>query len=81
MKDTYLKGYWAEEDLWIYQHYEDQYTIRQIFVYPKETKFLSVENSIQGNDWLDDQPLERIDSSMVTFISKEEFEKVWDLKK
>jgi len=81
MKETYLKGYWAEENLWIYQQYQDQYAVRQVNVYPTETKFLSVENPIQGNDFLDDQPLDRIDTNMVEFISKEEFENVWNTKK
>jgi hypothetical protein len=81
MKDAYLKGYWAEETLWIFQHYQDQYVVRQINVYPAQTIYLSVENPIQGKDFLDDQPLERIDTSMVEFITKEEFEKVWNRQK
>ena len=64
-----------------YQQYQDQYAVRQVNVYPTETKFLSVENPIQGNDFLDDQPLDRIDTNMVEFISKEEFENVWNTKK
>jgi hypothetical protein len=78
MKDTYLKGYWAEEALWIFHHYEGQYAVRQVNVYPTQTMYLSVENPIHGKDFLDDQPLERIDTGMVEFITKEEFEKVWN---
>jgi hypothetical protein len=81
MKDTYLKGYWAEETLWIYQHYEDQYAIRQINMFPNEIKFFTVESSMQGKDGLGDQPLDTVDTSMVEFISKEEFEEVWNQQK
>ena len=68
----------GEEALWIYQHYQDQYAVRQVNVYPTQTIYLSTKKPIEGKDFLNDQPLDRIDIGMIEFITKEEFEKVWN---
>jgi hypothetical protein len=75
--DFFVKKYWDEEDILFYLHFHDKKAVRQIEITSKGKHSLSSENPTQGNSMLYDQSLENLDLKESDFISKQEFENIW----
>jgi len=80
MQELFVKKYWDEEDVLFYIHFRNGRAIRQIEKSPTQKLLLSLENPQQGESMLYDQPLSELDLEESDFITKEEFDKVWDDK-
>ena len=81
MSDVFVKKFWPEENILFYLHFQDGNAIRQIEIMPTEKKFLSSSNAVQNGSKLCDQNIEELDIAETDFITIDEFEKIWKLKK
>ncbi len=75
--EVFVKKYWEEEDVLFYLHFNDGVAVRQIEISSQFKFFLSLENPVQGNSMLYDQSLESMNLNDSDFISKLEFETIW----
>lgn len=78
MKDFYIKKYWKEEDTWFYLHFQNGVAVRQMEISGPSKIRLSIENPTQGEAKLYDQDIGELELSEKDFISKNEFENIWD---
>lgn len=78
MKEKFVKKYWEEEDTLFYLHFQDGQAIRQIEITSKGEKFLSLDNPTSDGSALYDQSLESLDLQDSDFITKQDFDKVWN---
>lgn len=75
---TYVKKYWDEEDTTFYIHFVGEDAVRQIEVCSGVSVCVSVEGPIYGEHMLCDQDLHSLHFSACDFISKSEFDNIWD---
>lgn len=75
---TYVKKYWNEEDTTFYIHFVGEYAVRQIEVCSGVSACVSVEGPIYGEHMLCDQDLHSLHFSASDFISKSDFDNIWD---
>ena len=80
MKEIFVKKYWAEDDILFYVHFQNGEAIRQVEITPKGKVFLSLENPYNNTSKLYDQSLHDLDLEKKDFITKEEFNQVWNNK-
>lgn len=78
---SYIKKHWVEEGILFYLQFVEDNAIRQIEVHLDKTIFLSIEHPNCGDSFLYDQGLSMLDLLPEDFISKEEFENVWQSRK
>jgi hypothetical protein len=81
MKEIFVKKYWDEEKILFYLHFEDGEAVRQIEVTQNNKVFLTIEIPIIGDSMLYDQSLEGLELEEEDFITKLEFDKVWEENK
>lgn len=81
MRESFIKKYWEEENVWFYIHFKNEEAVRQIEHSPKGKVFLSISTPQKGDSMLYDQSLKDLDLKDSDFITKEEFEKVWSEQK
>ena len=77
-EDTYLRGYLEEDDVCFYYHFKGETAIRQIEIYPDRVIKLSVQHPIVDDSFLCDQNLSDFEVDASSYISKEEFEDLWN---
>ncbi len=77
-KVSYVKKYWDEENITFYLHFVGEEAVRQIEIHSDMAVCLSDESPIQGEFMLYDQDLSSLDLSADDFISKSEFDSLWD---
>ena len=73
----YIKGDWREENISFYIHFIGDKAVRQIEIQAAQTIFLSLEHPVCGEHILCDQSLNTLDLSSAGYITKDEFEKIW----
>jgi hypothetical protein len=78
MQELFVKKFWEEESIWFYIHFQNKEAIRQIEISSKGKVFLTLENPQQGESMLYDQSIEELDLQDSDFITKEEFEGIWN---
>lgn len=78
MKELFIKKYWKEEDILFYLHFQNEEAIRQIEISSKGKVRLTLESPHQGESMLCDQSIEELDLQDSDFITKEEFEGIWN---
>ena len=61
-----------------YLHFVGENAVRQIEVHPDKTVRLSVEHPLCGESMLYDQDFISLELSPDDFISREEFESIWN---
>jgi len=81
MKEIFVKKYWDEEKILFYLHFIDGEAVRQIEVTQNNKVFLTIETPIMGDSMLYDQSLEGLELEEEDFITKLEFEKIWEENK
>lgn len=74
----YIKKEWEEENTLYYFHFVGEEAVRQIEIQPDKTIYLSMKHPIWGDSFLCDQGLKSLDLSPADYITKEEFERVWE---
>ena len=74
---NYIKKYWKEESVIYYFHFVGEDAVRQIEIESDKTIYLSTEHPISGDYFLCDQSLRWLDITPADYITKEEFERVW----
>ena len=77
-KVSYVKKYWDEENITFCLHFVGEEAVRQIEIHSDMAVCLSDESPIQGEFMLYDQDLSSLDLSADDFISKSEFDSLWD---
>jgi hypothetical protein len=77
MQDFFVRKYWKEEDVLFYLHFKGDEAVRQIEVSDRGKIFLSLDNPIKGESILYDQSINDLDLHADDFITKQEFEKIW----
>ncbi|MDZ7880743.1 MAG: hypothetical protein U5L45_23915 [Saprospiraceae bacterium] len=80
MNDIFIKKYWADEDKLFYLHFQDKAAVKQIEITANEKIFLDIDTPVQGESMLYDQELNLLDLEQEDFITKEEFNIVWQNK-
>jgi hypothetical protein len=80
MKEVFVKKYWTEEDVLFYLHFQNGEAVRQLEVTPKKKIFLTTETPQKDNSMLYDQLFDELDFQELDFITKEEFNEVWNYK-
>lgn len=78
MKETFVKKYWGEENTLFYIHFHDEMAIRQIEVTSKGKTFLSLANPNENESMLYDQSIDGLDLNENDFITKDEFDTIWN---
>jgi len=78
MKEVFVKKYWEEEDVLFYIHFRKGEAIRQVEKTSEGVTFLSTESHLQEGSMLYDQSLDELDLVESDFISKYEFDEIWD---
>ena len=79
MKEVFIKKYWDEENILFYLHYQDGECVRQIEIKGGDYHFLSKENPDQYK-LMADKDFDEGEYNKEDFITKEEFEIVWNKK-
>ncbi len=80
MKETFIKIYWSEEDIFFYYHFKDEEVVRQIEIFKGNKVYLTINNPVQGESFLFDQNLTDFELNEEDFITKQEFEEIWGNK-
>nr|WP_314499832.1 hypothetical protein [uncultured Chryseobacterium sp.] len=78
MQESFVKKFWEEESICFYIHFQNGTAIRQIEISSKRKVFLTLENPQQGESMLYDQSIEELDLLDSDFITKEDFENIWN---
>ncbi len=78
MKDVFIKKSWSNDFILFYLHFRNGRAIKQIEILPTVKRILSIENPIEGESMLYDGNLDELDLDETDFISKEEFDKIWE---
>lgn len=78
MKEVFVKKYWDEENTLFYLHFIGQEAVRQIEVTSNGTIKLTDKNPIIGDAMLYDQRLDELELTEEDFITKEEFNEIWN---
>ncbi|MET0946389.1 MAG: hypothetical protein ABWY22_13335 [Flavobacterium sp.] len=78
MKEDFVKKYWEEEGLLFYIHFQNDIAVRQIEVKSEEKIYLSIDEPISGDSMLYDQLLYELDLEENDFITREEFNQIWE---
>ena len=73
----YIKGDWREDNITYYIHFIGDKAVRQVEIQAAQTIFLSLEHPVCGDYILYDQSLKKLDLSSTVYITKNEFEKIW----
>lgn len=73
----YIKGDWREDNITYYIHFIGDKAVRQVEIQAAQTIFLSLEHPVCGDYILYDQSLKTLDLSSTVYITKNEFEKIW----
>lgn len=77
-KINYIKKLWKEGRIIFYFHFIGEEAFRQIEVEKEKIIRLSAERPVCGDHFLCDQDLSQLDFSSEDYITKKEFEKVWE---
>jgi len=77
-KINYIKKLWKEGRIIFYFQFIGGDAVRQVEVENDKTIRLSVEHPVCGDYFLCDQDLSQLDFSSEDYITKKEFEKVWE---
>ncbi|WP_080780249.1 hypothetical protein [Chryseobacterium phocaeense] len=80
MQELFVKKFWEEENIWFYMHFQNEEAIRQIEINPKGKVFLTLEYPQQGESMLYDQSFKDLDLNDSDFITKDEFDEIWNNK-
>ncbi len=78
MQELFLRKYWEEEGILFYLHFQEGKAVRQIEIASEGKVYLTLENPIQGESMLYDQSLDELEVSKSDFITKEEFDIIWN---
>lgn len=81
MKEVFLKKFWLENNTLFYLHFINDYAVRQVEISSNGAIFLSTERPVVDDAFLYDQRLSELEYSEKDFITKEEFELIYSLKK
>lgn len=79
MEEKFIKKHWHEEDILFYIHFRNNIAIRQIEISENNKVYLSEDNSLVNGSMLYNQSLGELELNENDFISKEEFEKAWEI--
>lgn len=79
MKEKFVRKYWSEDDILFYIHFSNDIAIRQIEISGNSKIYLSEDIPIVNESMLYDQSIEDLELDEIDFISKEEFEKAWEI--
>ena len=74
----FLKKFWAEGEILFYVHFQDGRAVRQIEVTLKNKVFLTTDHPSEGDSVLYDQHLDDLQAGPRDFITREEFERIWN---
>lgn len=77
MSELFVKKFWEDENVLFYIHFTGDTAIEQVEITSKGTRFLSLENPIQGDSMLYDQSMEDLELDESDFITREEFNEIW----
>jgi len=80
MKEVFVKKYWNEDGVLFYLHFHNNEAVRQLEVTSKGKVFLTLEDPQRGESILYDQSLDDLDLEESDFITKEEFDRIWNEK-
>lgn len=77
MKEIFVKKYWDEEDILFYLHFGDGDAMRQIEISKGIKKCYDVSDLTQA-EFVYDQKLDELDLDEKDFITKYEFDAMWE---
>ena len=77
LRDIFIKGYWDEENIMFYFHFQSNRAVRQIENHRDKAIYLSVENPFDAESMLYDKSLEDMETDGLDFITQAEFETEW----
>lgn len=78
MQEIFVKKYWIEEDIIFYIHFHNGEAVKQIEITAKRKVLLTLDNPHEGESMLYDQSLDELDLKDSDFITKEEFNEIWN---
>ncbi len=79
MEDVFIRKYWDEDGgIMFYIHFQDGQATEQVEVTSMGEVFLNLQHPIAGESMLCDQALEGLDLEKNDFITRDEFDKIWN---
>ncbi len=73
LRDIFIKGYWDEENIMFYFHFQNNETVRQIENHRDKTIYLTTENPFNAESMLYDKSFEDMETDKLDFITQAEF--------